>query len=56
MTPARYQIQLTDGTRRREHVVTTFSYEAAKAKAERRAWLLGRQWRVVKIEEVPEAA
>jgi len=56
MIPVRYQIELTDGKRRRGHVVTVFSFVAAKAAAEKRAALLGREWSVATIEEIPEAA
>ena len=56
MTPVRYHIKMTDGKRERGHVITVFSFAAAKAAAERRAAALGREWKIVDIEEVPEAA
>jgi hypothetical protein len=52
--PQKYHIKLTDGKVRRGHVVTTFSYEGAKAKAEQRAKAFGRGWKVVAIEQVDD--
>lgn len=54
MTP--WQVTFTNGKKRLDWRVMTFGEVSAREIAERRAGLMGKEWRVVTIEPIQEAA